>query len=181
MNKKLTKYKKGIEKRDKNERERFKKISTHSISSAKQNGREPRLLWIIKKSPPTLHLVNSNPRHPPDRWRGLPLLAKKVSIHRTNFQRNCHLPYFTLLFTKTVFWYGISCFRLTERGLATAVTDPFDPSVGLPAPKLKADIVTISHDAPGPQQVEPAVKGVRRRHHIRRRGGLPVRRLQELP
>jgi hypothetical protein len=25
------------------------------------------------------------------------------------------------------------------------------------------------------------VKGVRRRHHIRRRGGLPVRRLQELP
>jgi len=58
-------------------------------------------------------------------------------------------------------WYGLSCFRLAERGLATVVTDPFDASVGLPAPKLKADIVTISHDAPGHNN-ESAVKGVRR-------------------
>lgn len=47
-------------------------------------------------------------------------------------------------------WYGLSCFRLTERGLATVVTDPFDSqTVGYEALKLKADIVTVSHDAPG--------------------------------
>jgi L-ascorbate metabolism protein UlaG (beta-lactamase superfamily) len=60
-----------------------------------------------------------------------------------------------------IFWYGMSCFRLAERGLATVVTDPYDASVGLPVPKLKADIVTISHDAPGHNN-ESAVKGVRR-------------------
>ena len=47
-------------------------------------------------------------------------------------------------------WYGLSCFRLTERGMATVVTDPFDDSiVGYEPLKLKADIVTVSHDAPG--------------------------------
>jgi L-ascorbate metabolism protein UlaG (beta-lactamase superfamily) len=47
-------------------------------------------------------------------------------------------------------WYGHSCFRLTERGLATVVTDPYDNRVaGYEALKLRADIVTISHDAPG--------------------------------
>jgi len=58
-------------------------------------------------------------------------------------------------------WYGMSCFRMVERGLATVVTDPFDSSVGLPAPKLKADIVTVSHDAPGHNNLA-AVKGERR-------------------
>ena len=46
-------------------------------------------------------------------------------------------------------WYGHSCFRLMERGYATVVTDPFDGSLGYEVPKLKADIVTISHAAPG--------------------------------
>ena len=47
-------------------------------------------------------------------------------------------------------WYGLSCFRLTERGMATVVTDPFDDSiVGYEPLRLKADIVTVSHDAPG--------------------------------
>lgn len=56
-------------------------------------------------------------------------------------------------------WYGHSCFRLTERGLATVVTDPFDHSVvGYEPLKLKADIVTISHDAPG-HNFAAAVKG----------------------
>lgn len=56
-------------------------------------------------------------------------------------------------------WYGQSCFRLTERGLATVVTDPFDHRVAGYAPlKLKADIVTVSHDAPGHNNVS-AVKG----------------------
>ncbi|MFH2104198.1 MAG: MBL fold metallo-hydrolase [Chloroflexota bacterium] len=47
-------------------------------------------------------------------------------------------------------WYGHSCFRLTERGLATVVTDPFDSEVvGYEPLRLKADIVTVSHAAPG--------------------------------
>lgn len=46
-------------------------------------------------------------------------------------------------------WYGMSCFRITERKLATIVTDPFAPAIGLGELKLKSDVVTISHDAPG--------------------------------
>jgi len=47
-------------------------------------------------------------------------------------------------------WYGHSCFRITERGMATVVTDPYDhAAAGYSALKLKADIVTVSHDAPG--------------------------------
>jgi L-ascorbate metabolism protein UlaG (beta-lactamase superfamily) len=58
-------------------------------------------------------------------------------------------------------WYGMSCFRMVERGLATVVTDPFDASVGLTAPKLRADVITVSHDAPGHNHLA-AVKGERR-------------------
>jgi L-ascorbate metabolism protein UlaG (beta-lactamase superfamily) len=55
-------------------------------------------------------------------------------------------------------WYGLSCFRLTERGLATVVTDPYDHKVvGFNPLKLRSDIVTISHDAPG-HNFESAVK-----------------------
>ncbi len=44
-------------------------------------------------------------------------------------------------------WYGLSCFRFSERGLASVVTDPYDHQVtGYESLKLKADIVTISHD-----------------------------------
>lgn len=46
-------------------------------------------------------------------------------------------------------WYGMSCFRFTERKLATIVTDPFSTAVGLGELKLKSDVVTVSHDAPG--------------------------------
>lgn len=55
-------------------------------------------------------------------------------------------------------WYGHSCFRITERGLATVVTDPYDESIGYPALKIKADIVTVSHDAPG-HNCPDAIKG----------------------
>jgi len=58
-------------------------------------------------------------------------------------------------------WYGMSCFRMVERGLATVVTDPFDSSVGLAEPKLRADVITISHDSPGHNNLA-AVKGERR-------------------
>lgn len=57
-------------------------------------------------------------------------------------------------------WYGHSCFRLTERGLATVVCDPYDSrAVGYEALKLKADVVTVSHDKPG-HACTAAVKGV---------------------
>lgn len=58
-------------------------------------------------------------------------------------------------------WYGLSCFRLSERGMATVVTDPYAPGLGLPPLKLKADIVTVSHDAPGHNYLK-GVKGERR-------------------
>ncbi len=59
-----------------------------------------------------------------------------------------------------IIWYGHSCFRVTERGRATIVTDPFDASLGYEVPRLKADIVTISHNSPGHNNVE-AVKGAK--------------------
>lgn len=46
-------------------------------------------------------------------------------------------------------WYGMSCFRITERKHATIVTDPYAADMGLGELKLKSDVVTISHDAPG--------------------------------
>lgn len=55
-------------------------------------------------------------------------------------------------------WYGHSCFRITERSQVTVVTDPFADKIGLEAPKLKGDIVTISHDEPGHNNLD-AVKG----------------------
>ncbi len=59
-------------------------------------------------------------------------------------------------------WYGLSCFRLTERGLATVVTDPYDSkTTGYEPLKLRADIVTVSHEAPGHSNLS-AVKGYSR-------------------
>ena len=56
-------------------------------------------------------------------------------------------------------WYGLSCFRLTERSMATVVTDPYDHNVvGFSPLKLRGDIVSISHDAPGHNNTS-AVKG----------------------
>jgi L-ascorbate metabolism protein UlaG (beta-lactamase superfamily) len=57
-------------------------------------------------------------------------------------------------------WYGLSCFRLAERGMATIITDPYGETVGLSPLKLKADVVTISHNAPG-HNYPQAVKGQR--------------------
>jgi L-ascorbate metabolism protein UlaG (beta-lactamase superfamily) len=50
---------------------------------------------------------------------------------------------------------------MTGRGLASVVTDPYDPSLELPELKLKSDIVTISHDTPEHNYVK-GVKGWRR-------------------
>jgi L-ascorbate metabolism protein UlaG (beta-lactamase superfamily) len=54
-------------------------------------------------------------------------------------------------------WYGQSCFRLRE-GNVTIVTDPYDKSIGYNLPRLRADLVTCSHDAPGHSNAA-AVKG----------------------
>jgi L-ascorbate metabolism protein UlaG (beta-lactamase superfamily) len=54
-------------------------------------------------------------------------------------------------------WFGQSCFRIKE-GNITVVTDPYDRSIGYSLPKLRADIVTISHDAPGHAN-DSAIKG----------------------
>lgn len=56
-------------------------------------------------------------------------------------------------------WYGHSCFRLTERSMASVVCDPFDHTVvGFDPLKLKADILTISNRTPAHSYVQ-AVKG----------------------
>lgn len=55
-------------------------------------------------------------------------------------------------------WYGQSCFRITERSQTTIVTDPYHPSIGLPELKLRADLVSVSHNQPGHNAVD-LVKG----------------------
>jgi len=58
-----------------------------------------------------------------------------------------------------IVWYGHSCFRITERGMGSVVTDPFDSAVAGYSPlKLKAEIVTISCDDPA-HNFSKAVKG----------------------
>ena len=49
-----------------------------------------------------------------------------------------------------IVWYGHSCFRINERGKAAVVCDPYDHEVvGYSPLRLKAEIVTVSHDFPG--------------------------------
>ncbi len=57
-------------------------------------------------------------------------------------------------------WYGLSCFRLAERGMAAVVTDPYTADFGYRQPDLSADVVTISHGAPGHSN-STAVRDVR--------------------
>ena len=45
-------------------------------------------------------------------------------------------------------WYGQTCFRLSERGLASVVTDPYPPDAGLTYPRSRAHVVTVSYDDP---------------------------------
>ncbi len=48
-------------------------------------------------------------------------------------------------------WYGYSCFRITERGHTTVLTDPCQPALDLAQRGLKADLVTVSHERAGRQ------------------------------
>jgi L-ascorbate metabolism protein UlaG (beta-lactamase superfamily) len=54
-------------------------------------------------------------------------------------------------------WYGHSCFRLRSRK-GTVITDPYRKGIGYNLPRLRADIVTVSHDHPDHDNVK-AVKG----------------------
>lgn len=54
-------------------------------------------------------------------------------------------------------FYGQACFSLTEGGV-TVITDPFQEEIGIKMPSLKADAVTVSHNAPGHNNVR-AVEG----------------------
>jgi L-ascorbate metabolism protein UlaG (beta-lactamase superfamily) len=45
-------------------------------------------------------------------------------------------------------WYGHSCFRLSDRGVSI-VTDPPADELGYERPRIRADVVTISHEHPG--------------------------------
>ncbi len=58
-----------------------------------------------------------------------------------------------------IVWYGHSCFRLSERSMASVVCDPYDHKiVGYDPLKLKADIVTVSYHTPE-HNFTNAVKG----------------------
>ena len=58
-------------------------------------------------------------------------------------------------------WYGHSCFRISERGMANVVTDPYDhTAIGYTELSLRADIVTVSHNAPGHNHFK-VVKGAK--------------------
>jgi L-ascorbate metabolism protein UlaG (beta-lactamase superfamily) len=62
-------------------------------------------------------------------------------------------------FLVDITWYGLSSFRISDRGQISVITDPFSDEIGIPAPKYKGEIVTVSHDKPGHNNVD-AVKGV---------------------
>lgn len=43
-------------------------------------------------------------------------------------------------------WLGHSCFKIEDDSGRVVVTDPFDDSVNYPPPKVRADVVAVSHD-----------------------------------
>lgn len=45
-------------------------------------------------------------------------------------------------------WYGHSCFRMRGAN-GTVIADPYGPGPGFKLPRVRADIVTVSHDHPG--------------------------------
>lgn len=56
-------------------------------------------------------------------------------------------------------WHGHSCFRINERGMASVVTDPYDPAVvGIDPGKLRAEVVTVSCDDPAHNYLK-AIRG----------------------
>jgi L-ascorbate metabolism protein UlaG (beta-lactamase superfamily) len=58
-------------------------------------------------------------------------------------------------------WYGLGCFRLSERGCPTIVTDPFEESLtGLHLPRTAVNVVTWSRLMEDPQEARwPDLRG----------------------
>lgn len=55
----------------------------------------------------------------------------------------------------TITWYGHSCFKiLGAGGQLTIITDPFDKQIGLNPPRGVANIVTVSHDHNGHNNIQ---------------------------
>lgn len=54
-------------------------------------------------------------------------------------------------------WFGHSCFKIQTKD-ATVIIDPFDPKIGLKAPRGEADIVLVSHDHYDHNNID-AIKG----------------------
>ena len=44
-------------------------------------------------------------------------------------------------------WFGHACCRLRDRGI-TILADPYDDTTGYQLPRVKADVVTVSHEDP---------------------------------
>ena len=55
-----------------------------------------------------------------------------------------------------IHWFGHACFRIREKGV-TAVTDPHPEELGYARPRVRADMVTVSHAHEG----HSSVKGFR--------------------
>lgn len=55
-------------------------------------------------------------------------------------------------------WHGHGCFRLRGKA-ASAITDPYPPSLGLKLPKLEADLVTVSHEHENHSYVDAVKNG----------------------
>lgn len=55
-----------------------------------------------------------------------------------------------------IHWFGHACFRIRERGV-TIVTDPHPEELGYARPRIRADVVTVSH----PHEGHSALKGFR--------------------
>ncbi|SRR5581483_10277415 len=50
-------------------------------------------------------------------------------------------------------WFGLSCIRIRSRE-ATLIADPYEKNIGLKFPRPRADIVTISHNHKGHDNVD---------------------------
>ena len=57
-------------------------------------------------------------------------------------------------------WFGHSCFRLRDRSVSV-VTDPYGKDIGLILPRVRADLVTVSHDADDHNYVRGVKSGFR--------------------
>lgn len=57
-------------------------------------------------------------------------------------------------------WFGHSCFRLRERAVSV-VTDPYGKDLGLVLPRVRADLVTVSHNADDHNYVRGVKSGFR--------------------